>query len=151
MTSVEEAALGGGILGAFAGAMGVLGLVWYILVAVGEWKVFVKGGKPGWHSLIPVLRDYDLFDMCWNPTMGIVAGVGGLILGMTNGRSIEGFLSVLISAVGIVVLVLSVMMSIRLAKAFGKGTGFAVGLVLLQPVFLMLLGFGSAQYLGRQD
>ena len=33
-----------------------------------------------------------------------------------------------------------------LAKAFGKSSMFGLGLVLLGPVFLMILGFGSAQY-----
>ena len=36
----------------------------------------------------------------------------------------------------------------RLANAFGKSTGFAVGLTFLAPVFLPILAFGKAQYRG---
>ena len=35
-----------------------------------------------------------------------------------------------------------------LAKAFGKGIGFAIGLILLPFIFQLLLGFGSAEYEG---
>ena len=33
-------------------------------------------------------------------------------------------------------------------RAFGRGIGFAIGLILLQPIFLLILGFGSDQYYG---
>ena len=34
----------------------------------------------------------------------------------------------------------------RLAKCFGKSTGFAFGLLFLNPRFMMILGFGGSQY-----
>ena len=37
---------------------------------------------------------------------------------------------------------------IDMAKSFGKGTGFGIGLALLGPVFYAILGFGDAQYQG---
>jgi hypothetical protein len=40
------------------------------------------------------------------------------------------------------------MVMIELAKAFGKGTGFALGLVFLGFIFFPILGFGDAQYAG---
>ena len=39
-----------------------------------------------------------------------------------------------------------IIVSIEVAKAFGKGTGFGVGLALLSFVFYPLLGFGDAVY-----
>nr|WP_255651831.1 DUF5684 domain-containing protein [Corallococcus sp. AS-1-12] len=38
--------------------------------------------------------------------------------------------------------------SIDMAKSFGKGVGFGIGLALLGPVFYAILGFGDAQYQG---
>ena len=35
-----------------------------------------------------------------------------------------------------------------MAKSFGKGVGFAIGLILLSPIFIMILGFGDATYQG---
>ena len=40
------------------------------------------------------------------------------------------------------------MLGIKLARAFGKGTGFAVGLILLPSIFYMILGFGDSVYYG---
>lgn len=34
----------------------------------------------------------------------------------------------------------------RLAKCFGKSTGFAFGLLFLNPIFMMILAFGRSQY-----
>ena len=47
-----------------------------------------------------------------------------------------------------VAVVFGIMLSIDLAKSFGKETGFAIGLILLPPIFLLMLGFGSAEYQG---
>ncbi len=40
------------------------------------------------------------------------------------------------------------MLSIKLARAYGMGTGFAVGLILLPSIFHMILGFGDSTYYG---
>lgn len=48
----------------------------------------------------------------------------------------------------IAVLVVQIIVSIDVAKSFGKGGGFAVLLILLPIVGYPLLGFGDAQYQG---
>ena len=103
-----------------AAALSILGIIAY-------WKVFVKAGQPGWKSLIPIYNIYILYKIAW--------GSGWKFLWM------------LVPLVNIVV---TVIMSLKLARAFGKGTGFGVGLVLLQPIFMMILAFGDAQYTGPQ-
>ena len=37
---------------------------------------------------------------------------------------------------------------VKLAKAFGKGGGFAVGLIFLSIIFYCILAFGPSTYLG---
>ena len=41
-----------------------------------------------------------------------------------------------------------VIVTVDLAKSFGKGVGFAIGLILLSPIFILILGFGAAEYRG---
>lgn len=36
-----------------------------------------------------------------------------------------------------------------LVRAFGHGWGFAFGLMFLGPVFMLILGFGSSEYIGN--
>lgn len=49
----------------------------------------------------------------------------------------------IIPIVGFVILIITY---VDLARVFGKGGGFVVGLVFLSWIFLMILAFGSAMY-----
>ena len=102
-------------------------LVFYALIVVANWKIFTKAGKPGWASIIPFYNLYVLFE---------IAGMNGWL-----------FLLLCLPIVNIVMLIL---LYINLAKAFGKGTGFILGLIFLPNIFTLILGFGSAQYQGTQ-
>ena len=39
----------------------------------------------------------------------------------------------------------------NLAQVFGRGIGFGFGLLFLAPIFLMILGFGNAEYVGPNN
>ena len=65
--------------------------------------------------------------------------------------ALGGFWSVLGSIVMIASAVISIMQNIKLSKAFGHGGGYAVGLILLQPIFILILGFGKSTYVGAQQ
>jgi hypothetical protein len=45
-------------------------------------------------------------------------------------------------------LIMGFIVAFDLAKAFGKGAGFALGMIFLFPIFYPILGFGSAKYQG---
>ena len=103
----------------------IVGLIIAVVVLVGMWKVFVKAGKPGWGAIIPLYNLYCLFDM----TFG------------------KGWMFIL-TIIPVVNFVLTIMMWVKLAKAFGKGGGFAVGLIFLPFIFVPVLGFSDAEYSG---
>jgi hypothetical protein len=44
--------------------------------------------------------------------------------------------------------IIVIILSIDLAKSFGKGGSFGIGLALLSIIFMPILAFGSAQYQG---
>ena len=58
------------------------------------------------------------------------------------------FLLTLVPCVNIVI---TIMYCIKLAKAFGKSTGFGVGLIFLNTIFILILGLGDAQYVGPEQ
>jgi hypothetical protein len=103
----------------------IVGLLIAVLLIVAMWKVFTKAGQPGWASIIPI---YNLYIWC-----KIVGRPGWWILLM------------LIPFVNIIV---GIILCIDMAKSFGKGAGFGIGLALLGVIFIPILGFGSAQYQG---
>lgn len=60
--------------------------------------------------------------------------------------------SILLTAEAAVVIagaVLGAIAMYRLARAFGHGVPFALGLILFQPLFIMILGFGASAYQGK--
>jgi len=103
----------------------IVGLLIALLVIVAMWKVFTKAGQPGWASIIPI---YNLYVWC-----------------KIVGRPWWWILLMLIPVVNFIILII---LCIDMAKSFGKGAGFGIGLALLGIIFWPILGFGSAQYQG---
>ena len=104
---------------AFAGLPGfVIGMV---ISAFCFWKVFTKAGQPGWASIVPIANLYFLCKVAGRPGWWLLL----LFLCFP---------------------IFYIIICIDIAKRFGKGGGFAVGLILLGIIFFPILGFGSAQY-----
>ena len=103
----------------------IIGLLIALLLIVAMWKVFTKAGQPGWASIIPI---YNLYIWC-----KIVGRPGWWILLML---------------IPFVNFIIGIILCIDMAKSFGKGAGFGIGLALLGIIFVPILGFGSAQYQG---
>jgi hypothetical protein len=100
-------------------------LAFTILMIVAWWKIFTKAGQPGWACIIPI---YNLYVWC-----------------KIVGRPWWWILLMLIPFVNFIILII---LTIDLAKSFGKGVGFGIGLLLLAVIFFPILAFGSAQYQG---
>lgn len=118
-----------GLLGSIMAVMGVvwiLGLAVGIITIIAMWKVFTKAGKPGWHSLIPFLNNY---------TLGEIAGI-------------KGWIAIVAPFIPLANIAFPIYAMYCIAKVFGKGAGFTVGLIFFSPIFMAILGFGSANYLG---
>jgi hypothetical protein len=117
--------------GPLAGLMAIIGIilvpliiVWLIMV-IGQWKVYTKAGKPGWACIIPI---YNL-----------------IVLLEIVGKPIWWIFLFLIPCVNIVFFIWTLNL---VSKSFGQSEGFTIGLVLLGFIFWPILGFGNYQYLG---
>ena len=120
---VSNGLLGGAVAGAFVFFLVLIILAYAALTIIAKWKIITKAGKEGWKSLIPVYSTYTM-------------------LQILNMEPMLCLLDVLLGAN----FMLNIVMMVKLAHSFKKGNGFAVGLILLQPIFLMILGFGAAKY-----
>jgi Family of unknown function (DUF5684) len=101
----------------------VIDLVITVLVIAAMWKVFSKAGQPGWGAIIPIVNFYFLCKVAGRPGWWVL-----LLL--------------------ICFPIFYIIICIDVAKRFGMGGAFAVGLILLPFIFFPILGFGSAQYQG---
>lgn len=150
--TAEEAAAGGAFLGAIVGVTVVAMVVWYIFQVIADWKIFAKAGEAGWKSLIPIYNVFVEYNLCWNGLMGLVYMVALLCANMMNvTQASPTWKLVLFFALIVVALVVHIMQSMRLARSFGKGTGFGICLILFGPIARLVLGFGSARYIGKED
>lgn len=97
-----------------------------IVMIIANWKIFTKAGQPGWASIIPI---YNV-----------------IVLLQIVGRPLWWLVLMLIPGVNIIV---AIIVTIDLAKSFGKGAGFAiVGLILFSVIGYLMLAFGDARYHG---
>ena len=97
-------------------------VVFFIAV---QWKIYTKAGKPGWACIIPIYNVIVLLEIV--------------------GRPIWWIILFLIPFVG---LIFAIIVTIDLAKSFGKGVGYGLGLLFLGIIFYPMLAFGSATYQG---
>ncbi len=94
-----------------------------VLIFAGFWKVFVKAGQPGWAALIPIYNAYILLKIVGRPAWWL-----------------------LLLLIPIVNLIVAIIVSLDVAKAFGQTVLFGLGLAFLGFIFYPILGFGAATY-----
>ncbi|MDD2598174.1 MAG: DUF5684 domain-containing protein [Kiritimatiellae bacterium] len=96
-----------------------------LLMIISMWKVFSKANQPGWAILIPIYNT--------------------IVMIQIAGKPVWWFLLLFIPIVNVII---GIIILLEIAKKFGKGGGFAAGLIFLPMIFWPILGFGSAEYEG---
>ncbi|MGH7740499.1 MAG: DUF5684 domain-containing protein [Candidatus Eiseniibacteriota bacterium] len=89
------------------------------------WRIFSKAGEAGWKCLIPVY--------------------GAMVFQRILGRPAWWVALMLVPVANLAIAIIE---CFDLAKVFGKGVGYALGLIFLGPVYAMVLAFGPAKYVG---
>jgi hypothetical protein len=106
--------------GVWVGVAFVFGLTF-----AGYWRILAKVNEPGWAILIPIYGMVKLLHISrqsgWWALLACVPYLG---------------------------VIATIVLSISLARVFGKGVLFGIGLLLLPFLFAPILGFGSAEYIG---
>ena len=97
-----------------------------VVIIASLWRVFTKAGQPGWGALIPFYNMYILLKIVGRPGWWMAL----LFIPFVN-------------------FVITLIVSIDLAKAFGRSSTFGVlGLFLFSFIGYPMLGFGKDQYVG---
>lgn len=114
--------------GGFIALLFFLGFLFLFVIVplAATWQIFAKAGQPGWAALVPIYNLVVLLQIVRRPIWWLAL----LLVPFVN-------------------FVVSLVLLYDLARVFGKGIGFTVGLILLPPVFLSLLGFSEDLYLGE--
>ena len=123
-TTTSSSAAGAGIAIVFFVAY----FAFIILMIASMWKLFDKAGQKGWCAIVPILNIIVLLKVVHKELWWIIL--------------------FLIPCVSIVAWII---VAFDTAKAFGKGAGYGLGLIILPFIFMPILGFGSAQYVLQPD
>jgi len=115
---------------AAAGLMGGGMMLFLLAIAVvaiaGIWKTFAKAGQPGWSAIIPIYNVYVMLKIVGRPAWWLV-----------------------LFFIPLVNFVIALIVALDMAKSFGQTAVFGVVLLFFFGVIgYLILGFGSAQYVG---
>jgi hypothetical protein len=96
-----------------------------VLSLAGWWKIFDKAGQPGWAAIIPIYNLFVMLQIAAKPWWWLI-----------------------LLCIPVVNLVVLAIVCIEIARRFGQGAGFGLGLTFLSFIFAPILGFGAATYRG---
>lgn len=117
-TSAASAAAAG--VGAALVVYYILAIAFYVVLVIGMWKVFVKAGKAGWISLIPVYNMWTLYELGDQKGFWCLIPVANIIF--------------------------YVKACLSLNKKFSKPTWFAFLMIFVPEVAFIILGFSKDKF-----
>lgn len=149
-----------GVAGGMFATIMIILLVWGILGLIAGWKIFEKAGERGWKVLIPIYDVYIFFKIvgmkAWfwvSFLITLVASIAMAAMGFdpskidANSFSGNTLVPALIYVAEMVfMLIVSIVYCVRLAKVFGHGIGYTLGLILFPGIFMMIIAFGKSKY-----
>lgn len=104
----------------------ICALLFAVLIIAGMWRTFVKAGRPGWAAIIPIYNIYVLLQIVGRPGWWLIL----FLIPFVN-------------------IVIALLVSIDLAKSFGKSAAWGIVLLFIfNAIGYLLLGFSDAQYKG---
>ncbi|MBC9934592.1 DUF5684 domain-containing protein [Chitinophaga qingshengii] len=104
----------------------LFGLACAVFSIICMWKVFRKAGFEGWESIVPIYSTLIMLKIIGKPWWWLLL----LLIPFVN-------------------IVIAIMMLDLLSKSFGRSTGFTIGLIFLNFIFLAILAFDrTIVYLG---
>lgn len=142
-------------------------LILIILTIASIWMVFQKAGESGWKAVIPVYNNYVMLRISGHSGWWILLLLVPILIVAIAMLSIDptsfaqqmnaangggaGWLGIAMNAFFISVQVMWIVATIMLydlARSFGRGLGFTIGMTMLPFVFWPILGFGDDEYRG---
>lgn len=129
-------------------------LVWYIIQVIALWRIFSKAGVGGWKAIIPLYNEYTLFKISFKnhgvAWAFLILTIANFIISCAVDLSTAATWNTVTQIITFVIGVLMIIRCFKLSKAFGHGIGFGFGLLFLNSIFRLILGFSSDPYVDAQ-
>ena len=141
----------------------VLALGLYLLYTIAWCKLFKKAGLPWERVFVPFYGMYWQYKVVrcqvifWFTMVSLVLFYGGAFA-VTIASAAGAASDTLLVVFGLLALIWMIAMLVmyciycsRMARAYGKGTGFTLGLIFLFAIFFPILAYGNAKYQLHSD
>ena len=101
----------------------MIAFAWWLLQIIANWRIFTKAGEDGWKSIIPIYGDYISYKIAWQPAyfwLTLILGIVSSYMQETleTGESLTVYMLVIL--IKIILAIISIMYSVKLARAFGR-------------------------------
>jgi hypothetical protein len=103
----------------------LVGIAAYVFYSYCLGLIFQKAGQPLWAGFVPFYNTYIILKIIGRPGWWLI-----------------------LFFIPIVSIIVAIIVYIDLAKSFGKGTGYGLALFFLSFIFIPILAFSDARYLG---
>lgn len=128
------------IIGLIFLTIGLISLAFTIAEIVGKWLIFRKAKEDGWKAIIPIYNEYVMCKIVGvNPWWMVVIAVFFLL---------SLFASIFATLFSASLIYFNVLISLSLAKSFGKSEGFGILTFFFRPICELILAFNKNEYLG---
>lgn len=131
-------------------------IIWFFLNLIANWKLLSKAGKGGWQSIIPIWNNIARYGISWSKMIGFIVTIAiPLVLGYYSkaynaGSNLPSWASTAAFIAGVFATICYVVEKFKLSRAFGHGFFFGLGLLILEPLFIMILAFGHSEYIEKR-
>ena len=147
LEAMDPEILAGGLLfvAGLVAAIFAIGVIRYLLTAIGYSKMYRKAGVEPWKAFIPVYNTYNNYKIAWNGKFFFLSAVLYILLNAL-GNATNIALQMAAAAAGIALIVVMVKQNVKMAKLFGKGTGTGIALMFFPGITSLILGLGKAEF-----
>jgi hypothetical protein len=109
-----------------SGSTTLIAVALVVIYIIALWRVYAKANQPGWAAIVPIYNIYVMLKIAGRPGWWL-----------------------LLYLIPLVNIIVHLVVSIDIAKAFGKSTAFGVvGLWLFSFIGFLMLGFDDSKYQG---
>ena len=134
------------------------GLAFVIICTYALCNIFKKAGLEEWKAIIPIYNLHYLWKISrhyfekvfFSIAITVILSLIVLIIAKRLDNMLFALpIAFFIGVWGVWLLIENAKVAKGLSINFGHGTLFAIGLYLLSPIFLLILGYGKSEYIGK--
>lgn len=139
------------ILVVYFAVVATIVLILWGATCIARWRLFTKCGVPGWKALIPFYSGFTLYRISWRGRffwIAIILFAAAIVSGNMAENNL--IMAMIYDITFVVAAIFHVIQCFFLARKFRRGKVFAIGLCVLNIVFLFILAFDSSYFTGNE-